>query len=214
MYAFDCGRARWKIENENNNTLKTAGYHLEHNFGHGKQYLASLLATMNILAFLFHTMAGTSQQKKRSIPIGTWTLSKRSWENTCLQRLFELRYGNLKKCPFCKKETHFYKRTDKKAYACQWCGYLLSPTANTIFHKSDTKLTSWFFALYLFSTSKNGVAAKELERQIGCTYKTAWRIAKQIRLLFEENKEVLSKIVELDETYVGGKGGNKSKSNN
>lgn len=51
-----CGRARWKIENENNNTLKTAGYHLEHNFGHGKKYLASLLATMNILAFLFHTM--------------------------------------------------------------------------------------------------------------------------------------------------------------
>lgn len=53
---IDCGRARWKIENENNNTLKTQGYHLEHNFGHGKKYLASLLATMNILAFLFHTM--------------------------------------------------------------------------------------------------------------------------------------------------------------
>ncbi|HBD82618.1 MAG TPA: ISNCY family transposase [Dehalococcoidia bacterium] len=48
------GRARWKIENENNNTLKTKGYHLEHNFGHGKQHLSSLLATMNILAFLFH----------------------------------------------------------------------------------------------------------------------------------------------------------------
>lgn len=53
---IDCGRARWKIENENNNTLKTKGYHLEHNYGHGTTYLASLLATMNILAFLFHTM--------------------------------------------------------------------------------------------------------------------------------------------------------------
>jgi hypothetical protein len=52
----DCGRARWKIENENNNTLKTKGYHLEHNFGHGQKNLASLLATMNLLAFLFHTM--------------------------------------------------------------------------------------------------------------------------------------------------------------
>lgn len=52
----DCGRARWKIENENNNTLKTKGYHLEHNYGHGTIHLASLLATMNILAFLFHTM--------------------------------------------------------------------------------------------------------------------------------------------------------------
>ena len=49
------GRARWKIENENNNTLKTKGYNLEHNFGHGKQHLSSLLATMNILAFLYHT---------------------------------------------------------------------------------------------------------------------------------------------------------------
>ena len=49
------GRARWKIENENNNTLKTKGYHLEHNFGHGEQHLSSLLATLNILAFLFHT---------------------------------------------------------------------------------------------------------------------------------------------------------------
>jgi len=49
------GRARWKIENENNNTLKTKGYHLEHNFGHGKKHLSSLLATLNILAFLFHS---------------------------------------------------------------------------------------------------------------------------------------------------------------
>jgi hypothetical protein len=50
------GRTRWKIENENNNTLKTKGYNLEHNFGHGKENLATVLATMNIIAFLFHTM--------------------------------------------------------------------------------------------------------------------------------------------------------------
>jgi len=50
------GRARWKVENENNNTLKTKGYHLEHNFGHGKKHLSSLLASMNILAFLLHTV--------------------------------------------------------------------------------------------------------------------------------------------------------------
>ena len=52
----EAGRARWKIENENNNTLKTKGYHLEHNFGHGKEHLSSLLLTFNILAFLFHTL--------------------------------------------------------------------------------------------------------------------------------------------------------------
>jgi hypothetical protein len=60
---INCGRARWKIENENNNTLKTNGYHLEHNFGHGETYLASLLATMNILAFLFHTMLELLDEK-------------------------------------------------------------------------------------------------------------------------------------------------------
>ena len=50
------GRTRWKVENENNNTLKTKGYNLEHNFGHGKQHLASFLATLNILSLLFHTV--------------------------------------------------------------------------------------------------------------------------------------------------------------
>lgn len=59
----DCGRARWKIENENNNTLKTQGYHLEHNFGHGKKYLSYILATMNVLAFLFHTMLEFMNEK-------------------------------------------------------------------------------------------------------------------------------------------------------
>ncbi len=50
------GRARWKVENENNNVLKTKGYHLEHNFGHGTQHLAAVLVTLNLLAFLFHTV--------------------------------------------------------------------------------------------------------------------------------------------------------------
>ena len=61
------GRARWKIENENNNTLKTKGYHLEHNFGHGKKHLASLLVTMNLLAFLFHTVLGFTDERYRLV---------------------------------------------------------------------------------------------------------------------------------------------------
>jgi len=61
------GRARWKIENENNNTLKTKGYHLEHNFGHGKEHLSSLLAAMNILAFLYHTFLSFSDEHYRLI---------------------------------------------------------------------------------------------------------------------------------------------------
>jgi hypothetical protein len=61
------GRARWKIENENNNTLKTKGYHLEHNFGHGKQHLSSLLAAMNILAFLYHTLLSFTDERYQLI---------------------------------------------------------------------------------------------------------------------------------------------------
>ena len=58
-----CGRTRWKVENENNNTLKTKGYNLEHNFGHGKQNLASFLATLNILSLLFHTLLEKLDEK-------------------------------------------------------------------------------------------------------------------------------------------------------
>jgi hypothetical protein len=61
------GRARWKIENENNNVLKTKGYHLEHNFGHGKKHLASLLMTLNLLAFGLHTLLELTDQSYRLI---------------------------------------------------------------------------------------------------------------------------------------------------
>ena len=57
------GRGRWKIENENNNVLKTKGYHIEHNFGHGKQYLAAFMLSLNLLAFLFHTVLEWGDEK-------------------------------------------------------------------------------------------------------------------------------------------------------
>ena len=63
MAMAHAGRGRWKIENENNNVLKTKGYHLEHNFGHGKQYLAAFLLSLNLLAFLFHTVLEWSDDK-------------------------------------------------------------------------------------------------------------------------------------------------------
>ncbi|HEX9059125.1 MAG TPA: IS1595 family transposase [Clostridia bacterium] len=128
-------------------------------------------------------------------------------EEACLDEIFKQRFSHLAECPTCKNPFKFYKVTDRKCYACQYCSYQIHPLANTIFHKSDTPLKNWFFAVYLFSTSKNGVSAMELQRQLGCTYKTAWRMAKQIRKLFEESGIVLSKTTELDETYVGGKGG-------
>ena len=126
-------------------------------------------------------------------------------DKACLNEIFKNRYGYLKACPQCNKKTNFYKVENRKCYACQYCGYQISPLANTIFHKSSTSLKNWFYSIYLFSKSKNGVSAKELERHLGVTYKCAWRIAKQIRLLFRQNKKLLSDIVEIDETYIGGK---------
>lgn len=131
--------------------------------------------------------------------------SKYPDDNACLHEIFLNRYGKLKICPDCKKKTKFHRVNNRKCYACQICAYQIHPLADTIFHKSETSLKSWFFAIFLFSNSKNGVSGKELQRQLGVTYKTAWRMAKQIRMLFKQGKEPLENIVEADETYVGGK---------
>jgi hypothetical protein len=87
----------------------------------------------------------------------------------------------------------------------------LHPLADTIFRKTTTPLKDWFYAIYLFSVSKNGVSAKELERHLGVTYKTAWRMAKQIRLLMAQEDSKLSGRVEADETWIGGKHDRKRK---
>lgn len=130
-----------------------------------------------------------------------------STDDACLEAIFKARYGNLKYCPHCGAETKFYRLKKKKAYACKQpsCGFTLSPTANMIFDHSPTPLTKWFYALYLFSVSKNGVSAMELQRHLGVTYKCAWRMANRIRWLMQQNDKQLSGTVEMDETYIGGK---------
>ncbi|MFT4967344.1 MAG: transposase [Candidatus Deianiraeaceae bacterium] len=138
---------------------------------------------------------------------------KYSNDNDCLHEIFLNRYSNTKECSNCNKSFSFHKVSNRKCYACAYCGHQLHPLANTIFHKSSTSLKNWFYAMFLFSCSKNGVSGKELERQLGVTYKCAYRIAKQIRMLFDEtnSNNMLSNIVEVDETYHGGKEINKHK---
>lgn len=127
-------------------------------------------------------------------------------DDVCLDEIFNNRYGDLKCCPDCGVVgAKFYRIKKRKCYACMWCGYQINPLAGTIFHKSATPLKSWFFAMYLFSVSKNGVSAKELERALGVTYKCAHRIAQRIRMLMQQGSSPLDGIVEADETYVGGK---------
>ena len=127
-------------------------------------------------------------------------------DEVCLDTIFKNRYGDLTTCPDCGvSDTKFYRVKKRKCYECMRCGFQLNPLTDTIFHKSKTPLTKWFYAIYLFSVSKNGVSSKELERHLGVTYKTAWRMAKQIRLLLQQDGDKLSGIVEADETYIGGK---------
>lgn len=132
-------------------------------------------------------------------------------DNTCLNYIFKNRFPNIK-CPVCGGNS-FYRVKNRKVYACK-CGYQISPTANTIFHKSETKLTDWFFAIYLSSQSKNGLSAKEIQRHLGCTYKTAWRIGLKIRSLMKQSNNKLSGTIEADETYVGGKTNQRNKHRN
>ena len=127
---------------------------------------------------------------------------------TCLHKIMDMRYGGTAfTCPGCGVDSKFHRISKRRGYACQDCGHHIFPCVGTIFEKSRTSLTSWFFAMYLMTSTRHGVAAKEIERQIGCTYKTAWRMCHEIRKLMAQadNDDPLSGHVEIDETYVGGK---------
>jgi transposase-like protein len=82
---------------------------------------------------------------------------------------------------------------------------MISPMAGTIFEKSSTQLRTWFYAMYLMSATRCGISAKQIQRETGVTYKTAWRMFKQIRTLMSEDVSLEGEAVEMDETYVGGK---------
>lgn len=130
-------------------------------------------------------------------------------DDACLDSLFKARYPNGVYCEKCGKITKHYRRAGTKFYSCEFCGRGVSPTANTILHKSDTALRSWFYAAFLMSSTKTGISAKQLQRELGVTYKTAWRMFTQIRKLMSENVNPLTGQVEVDESYFGGKSAGK-----
>lgn len=129
----------------------------------------------------------------------------------CLEWLWRTRCsedGKTAECPTCERPRPFHKVKDRPAWDCDYCGHHLHPTAGTIFHKSSTSLQLWFYAMFLMSQTRCGISAKQLEREIGVTYKTAWRMLNLIRnqLMDQDQEAPLEGDVEVDETFGGAKG--------
>src|ERR1039458_5042409 len=127
--------------------------------------------------------------------------------DACLEWLKEKRYpAGLAFCEKCEKERKHHRVTGRPAYACDYCGSMISPMAGTIFEKSTTSLRLWFYAMYLMASTRCGISAKQIQRETGVTYKTAWRMFKQIRsLLSETDMQLEGSAVEMDESYFGAK---------
>jgi len=130
-------------------------------------------------------------------------------DDACLEWLWRQLHsedGHTAHCSKCDKTRRFHRVKSRQSYSCDSCGHHVHPTAGTIFHKSTTPLRSWFHAVFLLSQTRCGISAKQLQREIGVTYKTAWRMFNAIRrMLQDEDDSPLTGEVEVDETTWGGK---------
>jgi transposase len=132
-------------------------------------------------------------------------------DNACLDKIFQLKYGHLEACPECGCKAEFRRIKTRRCYQCRHCYAQFYPTAGTPFEKTRKPLSDWFYVIFLFTTTRNGVAAKEIERQLGCGYETAWRMGHKIRELMNEiGKDKLAGFVEIDETYISKKSNGES----
>ena len=123
----------------------------------------------------------------------------------CVEWLKEYRWPDGIHCETCNKVTKHHLMSSRRSFSCQHCGHHVHPTSGTIFHKSATRLTLWFYAIYLMAQTRGGISAKQIERETGVTYKTAWRMCKLVRERLDEGSDPLSGKVEVDESYFGGK---------
>lgn len=128
-------------------------------------------------------------------------------DDSCLEYVKEQRWPDgITQCEKCGIERKHHRVTGRTAYACQVCGNHIYPLAGTVFEKSTTSLKLWFYAMYLMGSTRCGISAKQIQRETGVTYKTAWRMFRQIRsLLSEDGLQLEGSTVEMDEMYHGGK---------
>lgn len=123
---------------------------------------------------------------------------------TCLDYLKNTLYPEGIYCPKCERVTKHHRERNRPSYACQYCGHHEHPLKGTIFEGSATSLRLWFYAMYLMASTRCGISAKQLERELGVTYKTAWRMFNKIRSLLAQDDQMFDGQVELDEAYYGG----------
>jgi transposase-like protein len=123
---------------------------------------------------------------------------------TCLEYLVGKLYPEGIHCPKCERVTKHHRDKKRPSYSCQFCGHHEHPLKGTIFENSATSLKLWFYAIYLMASTRCGISAKQLERELGVTYKTAWRMFNKIRTLLYQDEELLFGAVEMDEAYIGG----------
>src|SRR5438105_6929205 len=129
-------------------------------------------------------------------------------DNACLEYIKERRFpSGVTYCEKCERERKHYRVTGRTAYACDHCGNHVYPLKESIFQKTTTSLRLWFYAMYLMGSTRCGISAKQIQRETGVTYKTAWRIFKQIRsLLSEPDMQREGSLVEMDESYLARNG--------
>lgn len=125
-------------------------------------------------------------------------------DDACLDKIFLLRFSNLV-YPKCENDKPFAWVKNRRSYQSPRCSFQVYPTKGTIFDKTTTPLIYWFQAIFLQTTTRNGVAAKELERQLNICYKTALRMAHQIKILMaNKNVESFTGVIMADESFIGG----------
>jgi transposase-like protein len=129
-------------------------------------------------------------------------------QQDCLKHLELVRWNNIPKCPYCKSENQTPLKNTSR-YHCNNCNTSYSVTVDTIFHKTKADLQKWFLAITLVLNAKKGISARQLARDIEVTKDTAWYMLMRIRRAFKEYGELLEGIIEVDETYVGGKNKNR-----
>ena len=127
-------------------------------------------------------------------------------DDACLEQIKEQRFPDgITRCEKCSMDRKHYRVSGRTAYACDHCGNHIYPLVGTIFEKSSTPLRVWFQAMYLTGSTRCGISAKQIQRETGVTYKTAWRMFRQIRMLLAEDLLLEGSSVETDDPCYGGR---------